>query len=139
MASCLIIAVLSCKKEDTNDVQATHIFWFDKATSDSLVANGFGEVHLEIPDLVLGKSDLYRPVVAAENWSAEAPPISSDVIMVRLFMEQGETANHTYEIGITPLGGSNGQTEALKHLVNANGTATFVADRVSYTQLLWKP
>ncbi len=134
-----LAAFISCKKEDAADIQGTHIFWFDKSTSDSLLANGFGEIHLDIPNIVLGKSDLYRPVAQAENWYAEAPPISSDVIMVRIFMEPGQLVEHAFQMGITPLGGSNGQAEALKYLVPANGKATFIADSVTYTKLEWKP
>ncbi len=131
------IVFIACKKETKDRVYATHIFWFDKATSDSLLVNGYGELHLDVPFIELHPGDVYRPSALASDWDSIEPPIKSALLMVRYEMNPGDTISFEYSVDATPPGG-NPQNSGFDQLKNSSGQMKLKGGEIIDTKLEWK-
>ena len=138
--SILVLALLictSCEKESESNIHGPHIFWFDKSTSDSLIANGYLKVRLSVPFIYLQPSELTHVYLSATKGYLSEPHVSDDVLINTLAMREGDTAVSAYQIAISK-GGEYSYEDASRLFSNSAGTMEFIEGKVNYTKLEWK-
>ncbi len=133
----VFLLFISCKKESEERILGTHIFWFDKATSDSLIANGYDELHLSITQFEFYPGDEVGFSVLASDWDSTRPAIKNPSLMLRHKMVSGDTTNFEYKIDATPLGVTP-QKSGFNRLINSVGRAQLRGGEITYTKLEWK-
>lgn len=127
----------SCKKESEELTQATHIFWFDEITADSLTANGYDELHLDVPFVELHPSDILRRRASVDDWESSEPAIQSTLLMIRYKMEPGDTTSFEYQIAATALGVTP-ENYGFEKLSSSSGRMPLEGEKIIYTKLEWK-
>lgn len=141
MTLCMLLS--SCKKDDPT--YSYHIFWFDKNTSDSLVAHGYDRLLFSYTlstNPSLTSANTYSLVtMPATEWLAQAPDSTDNpAIKVGMHIPDGDQHLVNYLIGAVPPGVMSFSEADAAHLEHAVGSFTFTSDYgIRNTQLVWKP
>jgi len=128
----------SCKKETS---QSHHVFWFNKATSDSLKAAGASFLYSEPDNYDPINSDQWMYRTSTNNWKDVSPEsYDVDLLYVQVFLSPGETKKIGYEISV---GDNNNvpfadQNYFLQHIPNLKGNIDFTYQNNTITQLVWQ-
>ncbi len=133
----VFLLFISCKKESEERILGNHIFWFDKTTSDSLIAKGYDELHLRISQFEFYPGDEVGFSVLANDWDSTQPAIKNPSLMMRHKMEYGDTTRFEYKIDATPLGVAP-QNSGFNRLIKSVGRAQLRGGEITYTKLEWK-
>jgi predicted small secreted protein len=136
VAIALPLLFFSCKKEKT---QSYHVFWFDKATSDSLKAAGASFLYSEPDNYELIESDQWVYRTSINNWSDAETSGEFGLLFIRVFLGEGETKKVGYKISV---GDNNDvpfsdQNYFLQHIPNLKGSVDFKYQNSTRTQLIW--
>jgi len=134
----------SCKKDKPK--YSYHIFWFDKNTSDSLVAHGYERLLFSYTgDLQPASSKSVVPVTLsmmnATEWLPQAPDSTDNMaIKIGVNVPEGQQYTVNYLIGAVEPGVTSFSEANAVHLEHATGSFILTPDYgIQNTQLNWKP
>lgn len=126
----------SCKEEE-KEVSGTHIFWFDKSTSDSLTANGYQMMEVSIPFVQLKNQDLLVRQASLTEWDNEQPSFQGAALVLRHSMNVSDTVSLEY-FAVPNILGAKADFTAFDRLKNSSGTLQLRGGVTTYTKLEWQ-
>ena len=130
----IVASFSSCKKEQ---VFSRHIFWFDKATSDSLTAAGVTLLSSSPVNYKPGDDDRWWGRVDVDHWYASQPEFDPyGMLSVSIAIDKGETKNFGYDI--RAMASSMSGVDIIQHMPMSQGTFEMGHATTTYTQLIWQ-
>ncbi|MGQ3012706.1 MAG: hypothetical protein ACT6QS_03310 [Flavobacteriales bacterium] len=141
MTLCLLLP--SCKKDDPT--YSYHIFWFDKNTSDSLLAHGYERLlfsyTISPAPSQTSPGHFTLLTMTATEWLPKAPDSTDNLaIKIGMHIPEGDQRSVNYLIGAVPPGVMSFSEADAAHLEHATGSFTLTPDYgIHNTQLIWKP
>ena len=130
----IVVSFSSCKKEI---VYSHHIFWFNKATSDSLKAKGVETLRSSAIDYKPNIHDKWYSFADADDWYASEPAFDQyGMICLSIELKKNETKSFSYEI--IAMGEMPSQEEILSHMSMLKGAFEMKYASTTYTQLIWE-
>ncbi len=115
-----------------------HIFWFDKATSDSLIAHGYTEVSCVniITDQTPYNGMPMFTTVSSNRYFSSAPVChQNNILCISGALKEGESLNTSYVIAdLTNVKENFNSAPAIR---NWSGTVTIIYGNCLATQLIW--
>lgn len=133
-----LIFLTACKKEKEQHVTGTHIFWFDKATSDSLREFDVENLRLSTNSYDWYPGEMISFSTSVEDWTPSAPGENEKLMLLKLFVDAGPDSVG-YEIRPEPgiMKDTDLWLEFKSHLQNFEGTVVVYPDSTTHTQLIW--
>jgi hypothetical protein len=139
---CMLILIIasfsSCKKEK---VFSRHIFWFNKATSDSLKAAGAEILESTPIDYKPGMEDKWYARTDVDYWYTSEPEFDQyGMLCVSVGLDKGETKSFKYNItALRPyMSSAYTPVEILQHMPLSQGSFQMEYATTTYTQLIWE-
>lgn len=130
-----------CKKDDGSchyERKVQHVFWFDKATADSLTAHGYSAI--SCVNVLNGQAPyngmpLYTSVSLQRSFNSAPDCSANNVLMVSASLKKGESKTVSYVIA--DLRTVTDNFESAPPIRNWSGTVTLTEDACGATQLTW--
>jgi hypothetical protein len=127
---------VECKEDDgscyTDRYKSRRVFWFDKTTSDSLIANGYSTLYCWVHDAPNGTPAAFKGS-STRYFSASPTCDSTHMMAITYYLKRGEALSLSFLVADS----AKAKYIGYEKIKNWGGNISISAGECTVTQLIW--